>query len=214
MWHLQAHKRFSLLCIERRAEEQQRLDEEAAVAAEAERKKREEEEKLLAVRKEREAERAAALEKARLQQQREEEAEARRQARKEGEKASARKPIVAPSAVRANGGDPAWRRDTPANSVTPTPSRAANASEPSQRPESPSPAAVPKYRPGALSGGWRAREDAKAKDTATAVPARVAGTASPRPSSPALPAKEEPKPDDGFQTVRGGGVWRGRRGRS
>jgi translation initiation factor 3 subunit A len=155
------------------------------------------------------------LEKARLQQQREEEAEARRQARREADKAaSTRKPIVAPSAVRANGVDPGWRRETPANSTPPTPTRATHVVE---RPESPSPAAaVPKYRPGALAGGWRAREEAKGKETASAVPARVAGTASPRPASPALPAKEEPKTDDdGFQTVdKKGAVWRPRRGRA
>lgn len=200
--------------IERLAEEQRQLEAEAAVAAEAERKKRE-----------REAERAAALEQARLQQQREEEAEARRQARREAEKTAAtRKPLVVPSAVRANGGDPGWRRDTPANSTPPTPTRHTNVVESSKRPESPSPAAAPKYRPGALGGGgWRAREEAKAKeetkakDPAIAVPARVAAP-SPRPSSPALPAKDEPKADnDGFQTVeskRGSGVWRPRRGRA
>lgn len=203
-----------------RAEEQRRLEEEAAAAAEAERKKREEEEKVLALRKEREADRAAALEKARLQQQREEEAETRRQARREAEKAAAastRKPLVAPSAVRANGGESGWRRDTPANSTPPTPTRASNAVESAQRPESPSPAAaVPRYRPGAATGGgWRAREEAKAKEMATAVPPRVAA-ASPRPASPAHSAKEEPKTDDdGFQTVdKRGSVWRARRGRA
>ena len=221
--HLEYPKLMDPFCssIDRRAEEQRRLDEEAAAAAEVERKKKEEEEKLLAIRKEREAERAAALEKARLQQQREEEAEARRQARREAEKVAAtRKPVVAPSAVRVNG-EPGWRRDTPANSTPPTPTRASNVAESVQRPESPSPAAVPRYKPGgAAGGGWRAREEAKAKETATAVPSRVAGTAS-RPGSPALPAKEEPKTDDdGFQTVEskrgggGGGVWRPRRGRA
>ncbi|KAF8233783.1 translation initiation factor eIF3a [Tricholoma matsutake] len=199
---------------ERRAEEQRRLEEEAAAAVEAERKKREEEEKRVATRMEREAERAAALEKARLQQQREDEAEEHRKARKEAKEAekasSTRKPVVAQSAVRSNGGQAAWRRETPANSTPPTPTRASNGEESAQRPESPSPAAVPKYRPGALR---RAREEAKAKEPTTAVPARAA--ASPRPSSPAIPAKEGPKTDDdGFQTVDKKGVWRPRRGRA
>lgn len=211
---IQVHISVFFAFVERRAEEQRRLEEEAAAAVEAERKKREEEEKRVATRMEREAERAAALEKARLQQQREDEAEEHRKARKEAKEAekasSTRKPVVAQSAVRSNGGQAAWRRETPANSTPPTPTRASNGEESAQRPESPSPAAVPKYRPGALR---RAREEAKAKEPTTAVPARAA--ASPRPSSPAIPAKEGPKTDDdGFQTVDKKGVWRPRRGRA
>jgi translation initiation factor 3 subunit A len=118
-----------------------------------------------------------------------------------------------------------WRR-TPVNSVPATPTRAAaDTTSPPPRAESPAPA---KFRPGALGGGgWRQREQEKAgggaapsngaaaAGPAAAVPSRVSGTASPRPSSPA-PLREEPrKDDDGFQTVAGGrGVWRPRRGRA
>ncbi|KAJ7661710.1 hypothetical protein B0H17DRAFT_1337152 [Mycena rosella] len=216
---------------EERAAEEERLraEEEEKVAA-AEAAKREVEEKALAVRKQREAERAEAMEKARLQQQREEEAEARARAAKNAP--AARKPLVvaAPSATRASpaaaaatGDGGVWRRAPPsAPSVPTTPTRAGGLGGAPARAESPSPA-VGKYVPGALrggapggGGGWRERQEAAARAAAAApAPARVASPAPAPPASPA-PAKDDaPKDDDGFQTVpEKKGVWRPRRGRA
>lgn len=200
---------------ERVAEDERRRQEEEAVLAAAEAARLEVEEKAAAARREREAERAADLEKARLQLEREEAAEARNRARVTEKPVPVRKPIVVspPSGIKAaNGGEVAWRRGTPVNSVPATPTRAdttGHANTP-PRSESPTPAAL-KYRPGALGGGgggWRAREEAR--NVATV--GRTAGTASPRPASPAPPApKEEPLrvDDDGFQTVpEKKGPWR------
>jgi len=218
--------------IERLAEEERlRAEEEAALAAAAEAKHKEEAE-AAARRETRERERQEALEKARLQQQREDEALARREARAAEKLAATRKPLAAPTAVPASvraaaavgKEDNLWRRSTP------VPSHPATATAPPAPLRSESPA--PKYRPGAISaaaggggGGWRQREEA-AKAAAAGgaggrpgpIPPRV--TASPRPNSPA-PLKDEPKDEDGFQTVptRGGGgagdrggVWRPTRG--
>ncbi|KAK7018490.1 eukaryotic translation initiation factor 3 subunit A [Favolaschia claudopus] len=215
---------------ERLAEEDRiRAEEEAAEAAAAA-AKREAEEKVIAQRKAREAERAEAVEKARLQAQREEEAEARRAARAAEAKAGpVRKPIVpsAPSSARASasaatpteGG--VWRRSTatPTPSTPATPTRAAALSSATPpRAESPSPAAAPKYVPGAMRGGapggWRERQAAAQAAGGGTAPARVAS-----PAPPPATKGDMPKDDDGFQTVpekRGGGVWKrgGARGRA
>ncbi|KAF8811362.1 hypothetical protein BYT27DRAFT_7134375 [Phlegmacium glaucopus] len=213
---------------ERLAEEERQREEEAAAQAAAEEEARKVEAAAIARREARERERQEALETARLQQQREDEAEARRQARaaeKAAEKAGLqRKPLVAPTAVKpVVKEDAAWRRNNPADGQ-PTPA---------VRSESPAPAAA-KYKPpiigaGGGGGGWRARQEAKqagggngeaAPATVTpapAVPARVvAAQASVRPSSPG-PSKEEPKDDEGFQTVPTRATkepWRPRRGRA
>ena len=206
---------------ERLAEEERQREEEAAAQAAAEEEARKAEEVAIARREARDRERQEALETARLQQQREEEAEARRQARaaeKAAEKAGLqRKPVIAPTAVKAvTKEDPAWRR-TPADGQ-PTPVA---------RSESPAPAAS-KYKPPIAAGGWRARMEAKQAGgggeavSATApvpvIAARVVATqSSSRPSSPG-PLKEEPKKDDeGFQTVPTRATkepWRPRRGRA
>ena len=210
---------------ERLAEEERQREEEAAAQAIAEEEVRKTEEAAILRREARERERQEALETARLQQQREDEAEARRQARaaeKAAEKAGLqRKPLIAPTAVKAVAKeDPIWRR-TPADGQ-PTPAA---------RSESPAPA-VAKYKPPIAAGGgggWRARQEAKlggggsgeaapVVTPAPAVPARVvAAQTSTRPSSPG-PSREEPKKDDeGFQTVSSRATkepWRPRRGRA
>ncbi|THU95999.1 hypothetical protein K435DRAFT_778778 [Dendrothele bispora CBS 962.96] len=208
---------------ERAAEEERLLAEEEAKAAAEEAAKREAEEKATALRKEREAERAAAVEQARLRQQREEEAEERRRQRKAAGATTTNAPSSAfgPSKSATDGGN-VWRRSsqiTSNNSGPPTPTRANNASTP-PRTESPAPGSGPaKYRPGAFGGagggggggggGWRAREEAKKAEAGGG----SGGASTPRPASPA-PAKAEPqKDDDGFQVVgaKKEGVWRPRR---
>ncbi|KAG7087346.1 hypothetical protein E1B28_013322 [Marasmius oreades] len=187
---------------ERIAEEERILAEQEAAAAAAEAAKREVEEKATALRKQREAERAAAAEEARLKQQREEEAEARRQARRAREReqtpAASSKSSVFGKSTEGGG---AWR---PPSSVASTPSRVAEKASTPPRAESPSPA-VPKYRPGALGGGWRAREEAK-----------KATTQSPTPPANTPPTNGTQQDDEGFNTVpeRGNNVWRPRRGRA
>ncbi|KAJ7583969.1 translation initiation factor eIF3a [Mycena floridula] len=214
--------------------EQQRLLEEEEARLEAEREeeeeriraaeevKRIEEEKAAALRKQREADRAARDEQAKLQQKREQEAEARaaeRAAARERERLAARAPAAAVPSSRLNGtrdtGGDVWRRGsgTPANSLPPTPTRASNfATATPPRAESPSPAVMPKYRPGALGGGagggWRQKEEAKAAGGPRG------GAATPVRSQSPAPPKEETKvvDDDGFQTVAKPSVWKPRRG--
>ncbi|KAI0331567.1 hypothetical protein GY45DRAFT_1275700 [Cubamyces sp. BRFM 1775] len=176
---------------ERLAEERRKEEEEAAARALEEQKKAEEAERLAAIRKQREEERQQAREAALRQQQREEEA-LRRQAERKAQQAAAAAAPARPAAPAAETGG-VWRR--PAAAV---PSRADTATPP----RSESPAAAPKYRPGALGGGgWRAREAAKAAGTT----GTASGENTPaRPSTPAtpVPAKEPSKDDDGFQTVQ------------
>ncbi|KAF5341520.1 hypothetical protein D9758_012562 [Tetrapyrgos nigripes] len=202
-------------------EERIRAEEEAAVAAE-EAAKREAEEKANALRKQREAERAATAEQVRLQQQREEEAEERRRVRALEKKSTSS--AFGPSKTATTDGGNVWRRSNLSSTATsggpPTPTRASNNVTP-PRTESPAPGAG-KYRPGAFSaaaggggaggggggGGWRAREEAKKAEGAGG------NAASPRPASPAPAKAETPKDDDGFQVVgskKSEGVWRPRR---
>ncbi|KAI0086809.1 hypothetical protein BDY19DRAFT_958844 [Irpex rosettiformis] len=184
----------------RRIEEEERLAEEEAAAAEATRLEEEEtkraaEEKAAEERRRRESERAAAAEQARLQRQREEEAEERAKQRAAERRAATAAP-PAPAARR----EEAWRR--PGAPQTPTRSPAPLPSEPA--------AAAPKFRAGAVQGGWRAREAAKKE-------AEAAGGQISRPESPAVrppppPEKEVTADDDGFQKVAPKGVWKPRRG--
>ncbi|KAJ7199603.1 translation initiation factor eIF3a [Mycena pura] len=203
---------------ERVAEEERKRAEAEAVAAAAETAKREAEEKAAAQRKARDAERAEALEKARLQQQREDEAEARRLARSADKVAPVRKPLFpsavstgtrAPSSVAsATGGDGVWRRSgaTPVSSTPATPTRADTLSGTPPRAESPSPAAVPKYVPGALRGStWQKKEKDKVAPAAAAL----------APVPAASPPVNSQKDEDGFQTVpEKRGVWKPKRGRA
>ncbi|KZT64080.1 hypothetical protein DAEQUDRAFT_679208 [Daedalea quercina L-15889] len=196
---------------ERIAEEERRLAEEEAERAQLEAKKREEEEARAAAVRKREEERAAAMEQVRRQQQREEEALERQRARA-AERSKPAAPTAAPAPVRAPVSTETWRRSAAAPPPASPRPRAATP------PRSESPAPVPKYRPGALGGGWRAREAAKKESD-------LGGTATPRAASPApkapaaapalapAPAKEEPSKEDGFQTVEKKPVWRPRRGR-
>lgn len=198
--HLQS---FDLVASERIAEEERRAAEEEAELARIEAKKREEEEARAEAVRKREEERAALAAQARLQQQREEEALERARARA----AERTKPTAAPAPipVRATPSTDTWRR----SGTVP----AARAASP-PRSESPAAAAVPKYRPGALSGGgWRSREAAKKEEAPGTTTPRAASPA-PRPPPAPVPAKAEPvKEEEGFQTVEKKGVWRPRRGR-
>jgi translation initiation factor 3 subunit A len=206
---------------ERLAEEERRLAEEEEARAVEEAAKRQKEEEAQAMRKARDAERAAAAEQARLQRQREEEAEARRELRKQQEKdaaAAARRPgLTPPSRVAATtNGDP-WRRSgTPSNATPATPTRSSLTTPPA-RTESPNPAAAAgpaKYKPGAFAaggggGGWRARDEAT-KEAAAGSPAT---RASPLPPSGATREQPKAEEEDGFQTVQKPNVWKPRRGR-
>ena len=217
-------QKILMMPVERRAEEERlRAEEEAKAAAEEEAKRRAAEE-VEQRRKQRELERQEAADKARLQLQREEEAEARRRQRAAEKTTAARAPLPAPTALRASKDEPtAWRRGTPVsnnNSTPPTPTRGGAVATPPPRAESPSPAVAPARfgRGGAVpaGGGWRAREAKNAGGTASAVPPQVNAPPALRAGSPAPPVNGEQakEGDDGFQTVRGGGVWRARRGRA
>src|SRR5262245_23234754 len=177
------------MITERIAEERRRAEEEAAVIAAAEAKRREEAEKTAALRKQREEERAAAAESARRQQEREAAAEARSAARA----AERAKGASATTASRTTNGEGAWRRSGPPSANT-LPSTRREPVRTPPRAESPANPAPSKFRPGA-SGGWRAREEAKAAAGRTS-PSRTPTLSNPN------SAKEEPKKDeDGFQTV-------------
>lgn len=207
---------------ERRAEEERLREEEEAKAAAEEEAKRRAAEEVEQRRKQRELERQEAADKAKLQLQREEEAEAHRRQRAAEKAAPARAPLAAPTALRATKDEPSvWRRGTPVsnnNSTPPTPTRVGAVATPPPRAESPSPAVAPARfgRGGAAApagGGWRAREAKNAGGAASAVPPQVNAPPA-RVGSPAPPVNGEQakEGDDGFQTVRGGGVWRARRG--
>lgn len=185
---------------ELRAEEDRLREEEEARQREAEEEKRKAEREAAARKEQREKERAETAERVRLQQKREEEAEARSKARR---LESVRKP---PAAEEPQ----AWRR------VTTT-----VRDGPPSRSESPAPVAASatlKYRPGAAgggSGGWRAREEAKAVGSASNGTVGKAGAGTPRSGSPVPHGRKEDakKEDDGFQTVSSRGVWKPKRGR-
>lgn len=207
---------------ERRAEEERLREEEEAKAAAEEEAKRRAAEEVEQRRKQRELERQEAADKAKLQLQREEEAEAHRRQRAAEKAAPTRAPLAAPTALRATKDEPSvWRRGTPVsnnNSTPPTPTRVGAVATPPPRAESPSPAVAPARfgRGGAAApagGGWRAREAKNAGGAASAVPPQVNAPPA-RVGSPAPPVNGEQakEGDDGFQTVRGGGVWRARRG--
>ncbi|KDQ07801.1 hypothetical protein BOTBODRAFT_38482 [Botryobasidium botryosum FD-172 SS1] len=189
--------------IEReRIEEEERVaaEEEAARAAE-EAQQKEKADAALAMRKQREAERAEANETARLQQQREEEAERRREERRAAEKNASIRPSAFGSPRLGPGPErestDVWRRPS-ARPATPPSAPAtryrppgARGTETDARPASPAGPPV-RAAPAAAGGGWRAREAAKNAGE---------GSTSPAPE----------KDTEGFQTVAPkASVWRPR----